>query len=192
MARKLDEEKRKGILAAALQTFGERGFTQATIKEIAATAHIAPGTLYTYFSNKDELFAAAVDDIWSRFVSSMRNVSLEDKPFFDKLLAFIDFGFGLLEAVHPLLRGMFSEANRRELLIERVDEFCALISVFFDDARAAGIAFSATSNEELRRFNLRLIVSGILFRIALAPPEELNAELGDIRRGLVLGIRDRL
>lgn len=48
------------IVAAARQVFAERGFTAASIADIAARAQISTGNVYRYFASKDEVLAAAV------------------------------------------------------------------------------------------------------------------------------------
>lgn len=48
------------ILNAALEIFARKGFTAATIPEIAAKAGIAVGTIYNYYPNKRELFIAVI------------------------------------------------------------------------------------------------------------------------------------
>lgn len=52
------ELRRQQIMAAAKKLFASKGFSRATIEEIAKEAELSPGTLYLYFKNKDELFAA--------------------------------------------------------------------------------------------------------------------------------------
>jgi AcrR family transcriptional regulator len=57
--------RRKGarpqeITAAALEVFAERGFAATRLEDIAAKAGVTRGTLYLYFSNKEELFKAVV------------------------------------------------------------------------------------------------------------------------------------
>lgn len=47
--------RRKQILDAATRVFAEKGFHRATIKDIARTAGIADGTIYTYFASKTEV-----------------------------------------------------------------------------------------------------------------------------------------
>jgi len=54
MARPLSEEKRKAILYAAVEVMAELGESAPTAK-IAKAAGVAEGTLFTYFSTKDEL-----------------------------------------------------------------------------------------------------------------------------------------
>ncbi len=53
--------RRKQILDAATQVFAEKGFHRATVKEIARVAGIADGTIYTYFTSKDEVLLAVLD-----------------------------------------------------------------------------------------------------------------------------------
>jgi AcrR family transcriptional regulator len=48
------------ILAAALECFAERGFAATRLVDVARRAGVTKGTLYLYFSNKEELFKAVV------------------------------------------------------------------------------------------------------------------------------------
>jgi AcrR family transcriptional regulator len=48
------------ILAAARRVFATRGFSDATVDEIAAAAGIAKGTVYLYYSSKKEIYLAAL------------------------------------------------------------------------------------------------------------------------------------
>ncbi|MDB6000113.1 MAG: TetR family transcriptional regulator [Rhizobacter sp.] len=54
MARPRSEDKRNAILVAATQVIAEQGESAPTAR-IAKVAGVAEGTLFTYFSNKDEL-----------------------------------------------------------------------------------------------------------------------------------------
>jgi AcrR family transcriptional regulator len=60
-------ERRKGarpqeLLAAALDLFVERGFASTRLEDVARRAGVSKGTLYLYFTNKEELFKAVVRD----------------------------------------------------------------------------------------------------------------------------------
>ena len=55
------EVRRAQILEAAAALFAEKGYQRATVKEIAARAGVAPGTIYLYFENKRELLLAIAD-----------------------------------------------------------------------------------------------------------------------------------
>ena len=58
VAGKKSEETRTRILNAALAIFRERGFEQATMREIAQAAEVATGAAYYYFDSKDSLVMA--------------------------------------------------------------------------------------------------------------------------------------
>jgi AcrR family transcriptional regulator len=48
------------IMAAALDLFVERGFAATKLDDVAARAGVSKGTLYLYFSSKEELFKAVI------------------------------------------------------------------------------------------------------------------------------------
>ena len=54
------EARPEELIAAALAVFGERGFRQTTLEEVAARAGVSKGTVYLYFSSKDDLLRAVV------------------------------------------------------------------------------------------------------------------------------------
>ncbi len=49
------EQRRREILEAAAALFAEKGYQRTAVKEIAARAGIAPGTIYLYFDGKGDL-----------------------------------------------------------------------------------------------------------------------------------------
>ena len=50
----------KEILEAALKLFTERGFAATRLEDVAKQAGVTKGTLYLYFTNKEELFKAVM------------------------------------------------------------------------------------------------------------------------------------
>jgi len=67
------KEKRDRILDAALKVFASRGFSQATMQEIAVEADIGKGTLYEYFRSKEDIIQCT----WTAFMKQM-SVQLEN------------------------------------------------------------------------------------------------------------------
>src|SRR5829696_8264559 len=51
------------ILDAALEEFGEKGFSEGSIVGITSRARVALGTFYTYFDSKEAVFQAVVRDM---------------------------------------------------------------------------------------------------------------------------------
>ncbi|WP_194720771.1 TetR/AcrR family transcriptional regulator [Noviherbaspirillum malthae] len=54
------EARPQELLAAALDLFVERGYAATRLDDVAAQAGVSKGTLYLYFTNKEELFKAVV------------------------------------------------------------------------------------------------------------------------------------
>ncbi len=60
--RKLQDAKRREILAAAAAVFADQGFHAALMDDVAARAGIGKGTIYRYFASKQELFWSILDN----------------------------------------------------------------------------------------------------------------------------------
>ena len=58
--RRRPDERPSQIVEAALDVFGEKGLAAARLDDIAKRAGLAKGTIYLYFTNKDELFRAVI------------------------------------------------------------------------------------------------------------------------------------
>jgi len=62
---------RQEILRTALELFSQRGFHNVSMHEIAEKSEFAVGTLYKFFSNKEDLYRALIIDISKMFHSSL-------------------------------------------------------------------------------------------------------------------------
>jgi AcrR family transcriptional regulator len=71
------ELRRQQIMVAAKKLFASKGFSRATIEEIAKEAELSPGTLYLYFKNKDELFAGLSVKILRYLIARLEKLCLE-------------------------------------------------------------------------------------------------------------------
>ena len=70
MPKRVDKEaKRQGILRAAMEVFAEKGMANTKIADISERAGIGKGTLYEYYTNKEEIFREAM--VW--FMTSIKN-----------------------------------------------------------------------------------------------------------------------
>lgn len=74
------EERRTQILRAAVDVFGERGYSNATISDIARAAGVAHGTVYLYFSSKIEIFQTLVSWFADRLVSDISGPDPNEEP----------------------------------------------------------------------------------------------------------------
>src|SRR5215207_4086384 len=56
------DERREQLCRIAMRLFSERGFRGTTTKEIANAAGVSEAVIFKHFSNKDELYAAILDN----------------------------------------------------------------------------------------------------------------------------------
>lgn len=60
MAQQLKAEVKERIISAAKEEFARFSYENASLRRIAARAHMTPGNLYRYFANKEELLKSIV------------------------------------------------------------------------------------------------------------------------------------
>jgi AcrR family transcriptional regulator len=68
------EHTRSLLLDAAEEVFAEKGFTPATLDDIAHTAGYTKGAIYKHFATKEELFLAVSDRYWRRYFDNFAEV----------------------------------------------------------------------------------------------------------------------
>jgi AcrR family transcriptional regulator len=60
-------DRKKQILAAAVEVFAERGFHRTRVSDIAKRAGVAYGLIYHYFDSKDAVLNAVFEENWNVF-----------------------------------------------------------------------------------------------------------------------------
>ena len=119
MARKKTEGVLDKIMATAMRLFGTRQFHEVRMEDVAEQAGVGKGTVYRYFTDKDELFIALVTRALERFVERVRDAVESQESATDQLesfvtatLAFFDEQPHLLDLIQraEVLRGHGAEA----------------------------------------------------------------------------------
>jgi TetR/AcrR family fatty acid metabolism transcriptional regulator len=100
MARKRVGNKRERIIAAAARLFGEKGYHDTTTAQIAESAGVAAGTIYIYFSSKEELLVAVFEEFLGRHMDTLRQAIAGVASPKEKLKRLLGSGLQLMQA-HP-------------------------------------------------------------------------------------------
>jgi AcrR family transcriptional regulator len=178
MARAADTAKRASIVKTAFRVFGELGFRATTIKAIALRAGVAPGSVYTYFTDKDDLFRCTVEEGWSDFLGRLEQIRTSAQPFQRKLATLVDTGFQALKESLPLMRGMLFEASQRKLVQAKLDKVCESVEKLL-----SGPGARPPIGAHWRKI-LKITVVGILFSAASVPPEKTDEEIRALREAI--------
>jgi AcrR family transcriptional regulator len=126
--------RRQRVLVAALRLGADGGYDAVQMRDVAATAEVALGTIYRYFPSKDALLAAAMVE-W-----------MEDLE--RRVTASAPRGSTTSERVYDVLRRAVATMERQPKLAE------AVITALTSDDRDAGGASAATT-DVMRRVMLR-------------------------------------
>jgi len=126
--------RRQRVLVAALKLGAAGGYDAVQMRDVAATAEVALGTIYRYFPSKDALLAAAMVE-WMEDLERR----LGEKP---------PEGATTAERVYDVLRRAVATMERQPKLAE------AVITALTSDDREAGGASVATT-DVMQRVMLR-------------------------------------
>ena len=91
---KVREFIRSELLQAGASVFGQKGFHQATLEEIAKKADVAVGTLYLYFKSKEEMYFGLFEQKATSFMDHLHSQLRTFSNPLEQLKAFVN---GMLE-----------------------------------------------------------------------------------------------
>lgn len=190
------EHKRRRIIDAALEVFSSKGFHNATISEVATTAHVGKGTVYLYFAGKEALLVSIFDELADHIVRIFDQIVHDGVTLQDVVQRVvsreIEAGRTKAQILQILAQQPFlstlSLQREKGCLIERViDKIAARVRVAIDDGalRACDPILAAC---------LLLSLPGALSLYAAACadsglPESLPAVAQDLAEMMWLGFR---
>jgi AcrR family transcriptional regulator len=167
MARVREAGLEERILDSAFAVFGDRGFQATTIKEIAIGAGISSGSIYTYFPDKEALFRAAVTRGWESFIEELEAIGSGSLDRQARVSALLDRGFLALGGALPIIRGMFFDASRLNLIEANLDRVCRAIDRLMAPDRARGLDAGWEESRPRRLLITRILILGVLASAAL-------------------------
>lgn len=89
------QNKRQQILDAAYIIFSRKGYHRATVDEIIALADTGKGTVYNYFTNKEQLFYTLIKERSAPFETILENIVASPQHPLEKIetiiKAFLEF-----------------------------------------------------------------------------------------------------
>ena len=89
------KSKRKLIIQAAIKVYAQKGFSNTKIIDIAQAASIGKGTIYEYFSSKEEIFNEAFFYFENQMDQEILKRSHEAKCPREQLIVFIEACFDI-------------------------------------------------------------------------------------------------
>lgn len=151
------------ILKAATKLFAQRGYEATTIKELAAKAEVAEGTIFRYFSNKKAILVEVVTQGWVEILTDLLT-ELSEMDNYQAISQIMGHRMMGLDSNADLLRVCFLEAQFHPELSDRIQS--EIIAKMTDVAEA----FFQTAIEKgvYRPMNPRMVAQVFLGMFAVA------------------------
>jgi AcrR family transcriptional regulator len=103
-------ERKQEILTAAIDLFGEKGFSRTPTSLIARKANVAEGLIFHYFKNKRGILVQILDDILEEYLGVLADASNEsDSTGMEIMEKFIRFHFELRERREKAIAVLYRE-----------------------------------------------------------------------------------
>src|SRR5215472_295888 len=139
-----DPDKPHQIIEAAIRVFARKGYWSSRVSDVAREAGIAAGTIYLYFTTKEEILTTLFREKMAGFVSTVwREIAVEHDAV-AKLRRLVHLHFEILEQ-HPELAEVVQVELRqgqkffRGPATQEIASYFALIASVLEEGVAAGL-----------------------------------------------------
>lgn len=105
-------KKRERIISAAIKLLSEKGYAKTKVKDIAKEAEVADGTVYTYFSSKEDLMMKALTESLHNKLIEVKQITAEEPDVRAKILKFFDI-HAIVFTQHPYIAKFLIEDIRQ-------------------------------------------------------------------------------
>jgi AcrR family transcriptional regulator len=150
-------DKRLRLVEAACAVFAERGYASTRVAEIAERAGVGKGTVYEYFSSKEELLFAVFESINADISSRMNDALAAGGSTEEKLHNLLRLGAEVISEqvdLQPVIldfwaasRGKDFEETYRRAVVASYTLFRNLVSDFIREGQTRG-EFATSVNAE--------------------------------------------
>lgn len=198
------EQRRAEILKAAEKVFIEFGYERATMKHIMDAANISRGGLYQYFSNKEAVFEAILEEGLSMELDGTLQMLKENATSYWNMLMKTIFGEDgepddEMDPLAPAKLEFFiigrNEEHRREYGTTRYNNGLKIYAHIIEHGQRSG-EFSPRFDHEIIARSIIAFIDGLAVEDAMLSKEDLRIKEQSILfmeyLRLALGIGDNL
>lgn len=105
-------DKKQRIMEAAVRLFRARQFHELTLDEVATEADVGKGTIYLYFTDKDDLFFQTAVAGFDEMCERLRASATDGASFRDRLVQASETISDFFRERRPLFRMILAEGER--------------------------------------------------------------------------------
>lgn len=175
----MPEEVREKIIKSAIELFASKGFHETKVDEVAEKSGVAKGTIYLYFSSKEDLLVNSIDYIIEK---AMQNYEIdESKSFRDNLASIIrnnaNFMFENLNFYKMMFMSMYRVRNGDDFNKRRRDagRIVSKIKVLLQKGIQEGEVRRDISLDNLSTIITNLILSSLMHTLVKVVFDGMNS-----------------
>jgi TetR/AcrR family transcriptional regulator len=162
------ERTRAAILRAAVEEFANEGIAGARTEAIARAARVNKALLYYYFKDKETLYGAVLDQVFSGLAARMNEVVKQPLPPREKILAYAGAHFDYIAAspIYPKVvqREMMRAGRGGSPHIRRlVERFLRPVEQKLVEAISQGIASGEFRRVDPLQFLLSMVAMNVFY-----------------------------
>lgn len=185
------EQSKEEIRRAAWELFAQFGVARVSMADIARKAGVSQATIYNNFESKEALAREFETDVVDRLVGRIEQVLAQEKPFREKMAAFLSFIAEMLAAGRPFEAGtnvftsstdLQNDPEIRRMRDATREKMTALLLRLAAEGRAQGEVNVSVSEEALRIYFgafMDMFIDPQLQRRSTSSPD-LVQELGSL------------
>jgi AcrR family transcriptional regulator len=185
-------ERREALINAAITVFMEKGFHNATVRDIGRAAKMTQGTIYNYVSSKDDILYMACDRIVAEYNDQTRKALATSSDPVQRVRSAV---LAISEVMYRHRREILLiyqdshmlDARSRRVILARVEEFIGMFERIITDAARelrVPLPHPHLSANMLTFLPVMIALRGWSFRND-CPPETIVEEIGAfVVRGL--------
>lgn len=144
-------KRKKQIIYAAMNVFSKNGFENSKMETIALDAGIGKGTIYGYFSSKNQLFEEMICFNMEEYKKELSTIIGEENSFSEKLerlfryhASFIDQNLDIFQLINS---GKILSESMKERLIKEQEIFLRLVEKMIKTGVISGEISKDTDEE---------------------------------------------
>ena len=119
---KVQEERRRQILQAAVRAFARKGYHACRVSDIAKEAGVAYGLVYHYYKSKESLLEAIFKETWGAMLATIRSVEQLDEPAREQVRKVTEIVLRTWKRDPELVRVLVREVTRSSQVEQETDE----------------------------------------------------------------------
>ena len=114
--------RRKEIIDSARELFQNKGIKSTSMNDIAENIGVAKGLIYYYFSSKEELLKAVLDEFIKDVDDALKNTDDNNLDFYQKLSAILNIYFKSIQANQSILSYLPGDPEMFSLVRNRLSD----------------------------------------------------------------------